>query len=265
MAVAAGQNAAGTAAVAGSSAAAASSAAATGVLGSAMATVAASSGAAQTGMAVGAMATVTAAVTGGVAITEMYQATNGTATAYMMMNMTNDTTLPIMWNDTNSSMDIAEPPAAAQVCDMSFAEYKEGRVKFVMEGIRTNAFVGNHTSELEDMFIDVYNEVSNLCDGKYQRIGQDASLFDWSLIDAIDTGFLTSTFKVVVSCSGCADFEPLFFDGEPCFGDDQEECRRERYLEQTAEATLKDFSAKFEEKVNQRYAGVEDIQEVIIK
>ena len=258
MAVAGAQNAAGTAAVAGSAATTASTAAVTGIV----ATVAGSSIGVQAAVAVGTAAAVTAAVSGGMAL---YPASNTTIATTTGNTVLNETLLPSMWNGTNTSVLNLSPLTLPQVCDASIAEFKEGRIRVVLEGIQTEAFVDLHKEELEGIFVTTYNEVSNQCEGTYQRIGQSARLIEWSLIDALDTGFLSSTFKVLLSCSGCSDIEPLFFDGEPCLSDNQEQCRQERQLQERSEGTLKEFSFKLEDRVNERYAGTEGIAQLVVK
>ncbi|CAB9502762.1 laminin G sub domain 2 [Seminavis robusta] len=89
-------------------------------------------------------------------------------------------------------------------------EWKEGLVDLVIEGLPFN-FTTQRQGELEEIFKLVYNDLSGMCSGYYQRVLQNVRLQEVNYVSAGENLLFTYTQWVVqVTCLGCSDDNPIF-------------------------------------------------------
>jgi hypothetical protein len=123
-----------------------------------------------------------------------------------------DETMGVSMDDGNILLGEEGTLASMMYCDglKEIGELKEGRANFVIEGFPDD-FVSGHREQMQDLFVLVYNGLSGMCDGEYQRIVQNATMENINTIQGGPNKYYTYTqWLVMLTCAGCPDDNPLF-------------------------------------------------------
>ncbi|CAB9498874.1 ECF subfamily RNA polymerase sigma-24 subunit [Seminavis robusta] len=187
MATQAAQNAAGAAASGSSSAASGAAGFSTGILNA----IAASSQASQLGMVMGIAA---------VAATATTAVINGGFTKEAMTEEMSNLNAP--W---------VPDPLGVVYCGNEDATDLRGSVDIMIQ-YATPEEIAAKKGELEELFMDAYNNVSGMCNGLFDRVLVSASLEAFQDVSASlnDTVLVLTKWTAVVNCDGCPEDEPLF-------------------------------------------------------
>merc|ERR1711933_32942 len=93
--------------------------------------------------------------------------------------------------------------------DSSSSSLKTGRMNLAVRGEFTRAFNDQEKLIVQNLFKEIYNNVSGRCEGVYQRILERAFLEE-QVFNATDS-IIETKWSAEVRCNGCYDFEPLFY------------------------------------------------------
>ncbi|CAB9498345.1 expressed unknown protein [Seminavis robusta] len=92
------------------------------------------------------------------------------------------------------------------------SEPKEGYVELNLQGLPDGA-IDDYKEEMEDMFRDVYNNITGMCLDPYNRVLHNATLNSYEIIEegqGDEPSVMGTYWLATVNCSSCPDYEPLF-------------------------------------------------------